>query len=201
MADNSQQILDDVLRQQREHLEQEISEQDHFEIFCAEQILKDFDLSYDEIQNGIVDGEHDGGVDSVYAFVNGELLYEDFDTSPFKKDVQIELHIIQSKTSGGFSEVPVNRLISVSRNLLRLDADYGQLPQYNASVKAAIDNFRTSYRNLASRFPGLRIRYYYASKKADAHIHSNLQLKADELANVAQELFQGSDVSVEFLGA
>lgn len=201
MTDNSQQILDDVLSQQRQDRIPQVSEQDYFEVFCAEQILKDFDLSYDEIENGIVDGEHDGGADSVYAFVNGELVYEDFDTSPFKKDVRIELHIVQAKTSGGFSEVPLNKLISLTRHLLRLDTDYAQLTQYNDAVKAAIDSFRSVYRSLASRFPSLLIRYYYASKKADAHVHENLQLKAQELKNVAEELFQGAEVSVEFLGA
>ncbi|MBY5350010.1 hypothetical protein [Rhizobium leguminosarum] len=44
MADNSQQILDDVLSQQRQDLIPEVSEHDYFEVFCAEQILKDFDL-------------------------------------------------------------------------------------------------------------------------------------------------------------
>lgn len=200
-SDNSQQILNDVLSQQRQELAPEISEQDYFELFCAEQILKDFDLSYDEVQAGIVDGEHDGGVDSVYAFVNGELIYEDFDAAPFKKDVRIELHVIQSKTSGGFSEVPVNKLISLTRHLLKLDADYSQLTQYNSAVKAALDNFRLVYRKLASRFPSLRIFYYYASKKADAHVHDNLQIKANELKQAAKDLFQDADVQVEFLGA
>lgn len=155
MADNSQQILNDVLTQQRQDRVPDVSEQDYFEVFCAEQILKDFDLSYEEIDAGIVDGEHDGGVDSVYGFVNGELLYEDFDTTPFKKDVRIELHIIQSKTSGGFSEVPVNKLISLTRHLLKLDADYSQLSQYNEAVKAAVDNFRGAYRGLASCHPSV----------------------------------------------
>ena len=100
MADNSQQLLNDVLNQQRQQLAPASSDQDYFETFCAEQILKDFDLSYEEIRAGIVDGEHDGGIDAAYAFVNGELIYEDFDVSSFKKDVRIELHIIQSKTSG-----------------------------------------------------------------------------------------------------
>jgi hypothetical protein len=178
-----------------------VSEQDYFELFCAEQILKDFDLSYDEIQGGIVDGEHDGGVDSVYGFVNGELICEDFDITPFKKDVRIELHIIQSKTSGGFSEVPVNKLISLTGHLLKLDAEYSRFSQYNEDVKAAVDNFREVYRGLASRFPTLSIRYYYASKKADAHVHDNLVLKANELKEAAEALFQDAEVTVEFLGA
>ena len=83
-----------------------MSEQDFFEVFCAEQILKDYNLSFDELAAGIVDGEHDGGVDSVYAFVNGELVQEDFDFSRYRTGVNIELHMIQSKTSEGFSETP-----------------------------------------------------------------------------------------------
>lgn len=201
MADNSQHILNNVLTQQRQDLLPGASEQDFFEIFCAEQILKDFALSYDEVQSGIVDGEHDGGVDSAFAFVNGELIYEDFDTTPFKKDVRIELHLIQSKTSGGFSEAPVNKFISITRNLLKLDADYAELTQYNGAVKGVLDNFRIAYRKLAARFPTLKLHYHYASKKADAHVHQNLQLKAEELKRVAQELFPDSEISVEFLGA
>lgn len=201
MADNSQQLLNDVLSQQRRELAPESSDQDYFEVFCAEQILKDYDLSFDELQAGIVDGEHDGGIDSVYAFVNGEAVFEDFDITPFKKDVMIDLHLIQSKSSGGFSETPINRLISVTRHLLKLDADYANLPQYNSAVKAALDNFRKTYRGLASRFPSLHIHYYYASKKADAGVHKNLQLKADELKSTANDLFSDAEVSVEFLGA
>ncbi|MFC5421088.1 hypothetical protein ACFPOB_16140 [Bosea eneae] len=201
MADNSQQILDEVVSQQRSDIAPTMSEQDFFEIFCSSQILKDFDLSYDEIESGIVDGEHDGGIDAVYSFVNGELVYEDFDTTPFKKDVVIEMHIIQSKTSGGFSEVPIDRMISLTRNLLRLDADYNQLTQYNSQVKEKIDCFRTVLRRLASRFPTLKLSYYYASRKADAHIHQNLEIKAQELKSTAESLFDGADVSVNFLGA
>ncbi len=201
MPDNSQQLLNDVLTQQRQELAPHLSEQDYFEVFCAEQILKDHNLSYEEIQSGIVDGEHDGGVDSIYAFVNGELIYEDFDTSPFKKDVRMELYIIQSKTSGGFSEVPLNKLISVTKHLLKLDANFADLPQYNDAVKSKADVFRGVYRKLAARFPTLIIRYFYASKKADNHVHKNLRLKANELSEAANALFPDADVRVDFYGA
>lgn len=200
-VDNSQQILNDVLDQQREELLPELSEQTYFEIFCAEQILKDFDLSYEEIEAGVVDGEHDGGVDSMYAFVNGDLVFEDFDTTSFRKDVHIELHIVQSKTSGGFSEAPINKLISATRHLLKLDEDYSKLTQYNAAVKAVANDFRSVYRSLASRFPKLKIFYYYASKKADNHVHQNLETKACELKENARNLFDDAEISFEFLGA
>lgn len=79
--DNAQVILDDVLRQLHSERASDMSESEYFEVFCAEQLLKDYDLSYEEIEAGIVDGEHDGGVDAIYAFVNGELITEDFDTT------------------------------------------------------------------------------------------------------------------------
>ncbi len=201
MADNSQQILDDVIAQKRNEIAPELSEQEYFEIFCGEQILKDYDLSYDEILSGVVDGEHDGGIDSVYAFVNGEIVLEDFDVTPFKKDVYIELHLIQSKTSNSFGEDAINKLISTSRNLLKLDADYGSLGQYNDRLKSVMDNFRDAYRGLAARFPSLSIQYHYAAKRADASVHGNVLAKAEELKGVVRDLFADADIGVQFLGA
>ena len=101
MADNSQQLLSDVLAQQRLDRNPTLTDEDYFEVFCAEQILKDFNLSDEEITSGIVGGEHDGGIDAVFSFVNGMYITEDSDFSPFKKDVCIELHSIQSKTGAG----------------------------------------------------------------------------------------------------
>lgn len=201
MVDNSQQLLSDVLGQRRLEMAPSLSSQEYFEVFCAEQILKEYDLSYEEVASGIVDGEHDGGVDSVYTFVNGEAVGEDFDITPFRRDVRIDLHLIQSKTSGGFSEGPINKLISTTRSLLRLTADYDALPQYNDAVKGVLDNFRKTYRGLAAKFPTLHIFYHYASQKADATVHTNLLLKAAELEEVAKDLFLDAEVKVEFLGA
>ena len=201
MSSNDQEILKAVLSQRRAQVAPDSTSHDYFELFCAEQILKNFDLTYDELKTGVVDGEHDGGVDSVYGFVNGELVHEDVDCAPFKKDVQLELHIIQSKTSEGFRESSINSLISATRHLLTLDANYDALTQYNASVKAVFNNFREVYRVLASAFPSFKIHYYYASRNADTHIHDNLLRKADELKEIAADLFTGVDVRFDFLGA
>jgi len=200
-TDNSAQILNDVLDQQREELFPEKSKPDYFEIFCAEQILKNHNLSYEEIEEGIVDGEHDGGIDSVYTFINEILITEEVDKTLFKKDALIELHIIQSKTSGGFSEIALNKLMSATYHLLNLSTDYNNLTQYNEKLKERFDIFRQSYRALASKFPKLHIYYYYASQKSDNKIHDNLRKKAAELKDRAESFFQDSEAYVEFLGA
>jgi hypothetical protein len=85
MAINDRIILDRILEQKHKEIAPSLSMSDYFEMFTAEQILKDYDLSYDEIQTGIVGGGGDGGMDSIYLFVNGKLVQEDTEFTSLKK--------------------------------------------------------------------------------------------------------------------
>lgn len=201
MSDNAKSILIDVISQRKAEAAPEISDDDYFEIFSAEQILKDFELSYEELEGGIVDGEHDGGVDSAYVFVDDELILEDTDLADFKKPKGIELHLIQSKSQNGFSEPSINSIMSTTKHLLSLDADYAIFSQYNGEVKAIFDRFRKVYRGLAGKFPKLKIVVYYAAQKADSVIHQNLEAKRLEAIAQIQAMFEEAEVDFRFLGA
>ncbi|GAA3243081.1 hypothetical protein ACFO1B_30950 [Dactylosporangium siamense] len=48
-----------------------------FELFAAEQILKYFDLSPEEVAQGRVGGGNDGGMDAVYVFLGDGLVTDD----------------------------------------------------------------------------------------------------------------------------
>jgi len=56
MSNNDQIILDKTLEQQRAERAPHLEPDKYFELFVAEQLLKHFDLSYDEIEPGLVDG-------------------------------------------------------------------------------------------------------------------------------------------------
>jgi hypothetical protein len=77
MASNDRIILDEVLKQRKSEVDPSASASSYFELFTAEQVLKDFDLSYDEIDSGIVGDGGDGGIDAIYLFVNGELAQDE----------------------------------------------------------------------------------------------------------------------------
>lgn len=64
MSANDQIILYSILKEKQKVIAPNYSESEYFEIFTAEEILKDFDLSYEEIQAGIIGGGADGGIDS-----------------------------------------------------------------------------------------------------------------------------------------
>lgn len=201
MSANAKQILGDIVEQRRQESMPEHSIQDYFELFSAEQITKDHSLSFEELEDGIVDGEHDGGIDSVFVFVNGDLIHEDSELDMYKKNIDIHLIISQSKTSGGFSETPILKISSALNVLLDLTKNFEQLDQYNETVKGAFDRFRKTYRTLASRFPSLKIEVYYSALRADSLIHENLQRKSDDLISSVQGMFEEADVKFTFLGA
>ena len=70
-----------------------------FEIFSAWEILKDFDLSYEEIDSGNIGLGGDGGIDSIYVFHNHELIREDTELENTPKESQFDFFIIHVNIS------------------------------------------------------------------------------------------------------
>ena len=62
MAKNDSILLDGIIDQRLADGLPSADRSEVFEYFCFEQLLKDYDLSQDEIESGWVDGRDDGGV-------------------------------------------------------------------------------------------------------------------------------------------
>ncbi len=200
MNANDKIILEQIIDQQHEERAPTSSKQEFFEIFVAEQTLKDHDLGYDEIESGLVDGGNAGGIDSIYVLVNGELAQEDFDFSSLKKGVIIETVLIQAKLTDSFGETAVEKLTAATEELFNLGKNLDSMKAvFNDGVRAAVANFRRIHAGLASKFPALRFRYIYASKGAE--VHPNVQRKAEILGEKLRGLFSHAEFSFEFLGA
>lgn len=200
MASNDKIILDEVLKQRRAEIDPNSSESDFFELFVAEQALKDHDLSYDEIEFGLIGSGGDGGIDSIYLFVNGELVQEEPDYSYLKKNISLELVIVQAKTSSGFQETPIERFITVSDDIFDLAKIPASLEEiYNEGLIDAIERFRTLHQQLAAKFPTFGVRYVYACK--GGKVESSIQHKVKKLEEILKRHFPSADFSFDSLGA
>lgn len=200
MSTNDQILLDQLLDQRLSEIGSGLPESEYFELFSAEQVLKDDDLSYDELEDGIIDGGGDGGIDSIYFFVNDSLFNDDMDISALKKNVSLRLVLVQSKTTAGFSEDGLDRLVSSARDLFDLNNDLNQLATvYNADLLKRIKSFRDTYLALASRFPTVSFRYAYATKATD--LHPNVSRKVPALKDTIEFLFKPVAFTFEFLDA
>lgn len=200
MSQNDQIILDQVLEQNRVAIAPALPKDQFFELFVAEQVLKDYDLSYDEINAGIVDGSLDGGVDGLYVFANGDLVQEDSDLSALKKGVELELVVLQATTTPGFSEARVDRLVATFEELLDLSLDLSETAKrYNEPVRAGAGIFRRAYTDLAGRFPKIRVWFVIASR--GMQVHANVLQKAERLKGAVGKHISAAECKIDFLRA
>jgi hypothetical protein len=200
MSSNEQIILDKTLEQQRTERAPHLSVDKYFQLFTAEQLLKHFDLSYDEIESGNVDGGGDGGIDGFFIFVNGELVREDTDLGGLKKDVVIETIVFQAKTAPSFGEKALDSVTASLRDLFDLSQPLTKFTAvYNKELLAAVELFRNVVTTLAPRFPKHVFSLSYASRGSE--IHPNVKRKADLLEVLVKSQFQGATCNMRFLTA
>lgn len=207
MGQNDLVLLKEILRTRNAEVASELPADDFFEIFSAEQILKDYDLSYDELSSGLVgksagpeSGSRDGGIDSLYLFINGELVQADTDLTAFKKDITLEWVVIQSKTSRGFQEEPINKLRATLEEALNFEQDISSLSSvYNRRLIERMSLFRETYKTLAPRFPKLNISINYASFGDE--VHQNVSRKVVPLKEQIVQALSGATVEFNFVGA
>lgn len=200
MSSNDLFLLNQLLEQHFSEIGQGLTDMEYFEIFCAEQVLKDDDLSYEELTAGIVDGGGDGGIDALYFFVNDALFYEEMEKISQKKKVPLRLVLIQSKISPTFDESAIDKMISSARDLFNLSQDLKNLASvYNQSLLDKILCFRNTFVNLTSKFPEVTLNYVYATKGSE--VHPNVKRKVSGLEEVIKSFFNPVSFDFKFLKA
>lgn len=113
-------VLNAILEQRRAEIAKSIREDDYFEVFSFEQILKNNDLSYEELESGKIGSGDDGGIDGFFLFINDELVDEDFSHEEVKRNPKMDLVLIQAKQSSSFSETAMDKVISTAFDIFDL---------------------------------------------------------------------------------
>ena len=199
MSTNDRVLLDSIVKGKHAQVAPDIADDDFFELFLAEQILWDHNLSWEELQSGLTGGGDDGGIDAIYIFCNGHFLDVDIEpVIPVKNSAIFELIVIQAKRSPSFSETAIERLSSSLLRLLNLDQDLDELRSlYNPDVIACFDRFRSHYLRTASTFPSVNIHIYYGTRGFD--IHPKVKKKAFDLETSVAALFSASTCRFYFV--
>ncbi len=83
MAANDSIVLDNIIKQKRNQSANALPDDEFLEIFTFEQILKKYDLSYDELSYGKIGGGDDGGIDGFFIFINNDFVSEDTELDIF----------------------------------------------------------------------------------------------------------------------
>lgn len=201
LGTNGQRILYEIVKRDFQSNTTYGTESAFFEFFSASHIMKNYDLSDEEIENGVLGSGNDGGCDAIYIVYNGNLMTEDsVETISATKNGLLELFIIQSKEETSFGEDAIMKWKTTSENLLQIgvnDATFSA--RYNEDVLLSFRVFRDLYIKILTSNPRLRIRYCYASFSTE--LHPNVQAQASELMTNVKRILPNAEVIVDFLGA
>ena len=209
MSNNTRRLLDQFLTQQKSEQITPLPDDKAFELFASEQVLKDSELSTEELSSGIVGGGNDGGIDGVYTFVGDQLINDDseifesdFSASRLSLGVALTLRLIQAKGVNSFAETPIDLVASSTARLLDLGLTEEHLNTlYSSALVERFSLFRRALERLAIRHPTTRIEFSYATRGDKDTINSKVQQKANDLETDFSKTATGATGVVSFFGA
>lgn len=200
---NNQMLLKEIIRQDFAENGMYEDESSFFEFFSASQVLKNSDLSDEEISSGIIGGGHDGGCDGIFLFLNDELITEDqLESLTAFKGSELNFTIIQAKNTTGFNEDAIMKWKTVSNNLLDMSNDISEYindKRYSEQVVNMFMLFRDVITKLIRSQIKIYINYYYVTLGLE--INPNVKAQADELITMVNGLYPSAKIKVNFVGA
>lgn len=198
-------ILNSILKEYKKQKDENLSSSEIFELFSNEQILKDFDLNDDELMEGVIDGGDDGGIDSIYIFINGQLcddgILEEETISNFKtNNTTLTLYLIQSKESETFKETVTKFILSTAKDFFELGTDLDKTV-YNPLLIDKRNLFKNIFLTLAPYHPIVNIKYVYATKGKSQDINPKIHHTIQQIIENTKNMGLAEDVSFKIYGA
>ena len=115
----------------------ELDNSEIFEVFSLFQIFKNSNLTFENIQNSIVDGSDDGGIDSIMVLIDDDIIESitELNEYKFKKNTNTKIIISQCKKEKSFKESTLDKLITSIPILFNLEVSEADLlKRFNVNV-------------------------------------------------------------------
>lgn len=121
---NNKIILSGCINQYKTQNELTTTDGETYELFALTQISKSNDLAFEDIQNSIVDGGNDGGIDSILVIIDDFVpeSIEDIEEIKFSRKTNVEILISQCKRENSFKESVIDKLITTLPELFNLSS-------------------------------------------------------------------------------
>jgi len=192
MQDTDLTVLDEILAQRKTEQDSQMNDDEFFEFFTAQQVLRDYQLDPEEIKCGVVGQATqskspgtDGGIDAMYLLVNGRLI-RDLDQAKelktLKQNIVFDVIILQSSLETGFTLQRLLRLKDTSENIFRIERSPDTFSEtYNEELLDCINRFREAHRALITKHPTFQVSYFYATRGDSGKVATDIDNKAKAL--------------------
>ncbi|MEH2513532.1 hypothetical protein V1291_004886 [Nitrobacteraceae bacterium AZCC 1564] len=201
MAKNDSILIDGIISQRAADRKPSDDKGEVFEYFSFEQILKEYDLSDEELEAGSVDGRHDGGIDGFFIFVNGHMVSETTVTWP-KSHAQVDVIVISCKHHDTFKEATLNSMLATVQELFDLSiADADLKGAYSSALLKTRSLLVSVYEKLAITSPKLNLSFVYCSRGDTTEIGESVRARSEQIRLTTASFFSDATASFKFMGA
>ncbi|MDP3279457.1 MAG: AIPR family protein [Nitrosomonas sp.] len=202
MAKNDRLLLDGIIDDRVASKLPSAERGEAFEYLAIEQILKEFDLSTDEILYGSIDGRQDGGIDGFFIIVNGHLLQDAESFVWPRSNSELNLALVSCKHHDTFRQGTLDSLIATLTELIDFAIEDIDLKgAYSEKLLKLRSNLKYAYRKLSPRLTSFSINIYYASRGDTNEIGYEVEARGKQIASLVQESFGSCTSDFNFVGA
>lgn len=200
LASNLLTLLDQKFGEEKPLLPSGLDLGQQFEIFSSNIIHRNLGWNYDEVQNGIVGGEKDGGIDALYLLVNGALIKEKDDFLPLTSGIKIHVIFLQAKHEAATKEAVIDRFNQHIDDFLNLQPDEKKLAlHFNSDLLEKLKLYRAAIQRYGTKDFELTIDIAYASRGGAPT--DEAQSLADKLVKKCLQQYPDAKVNFQFYGA
>lgn len=166
-----------------------------FQRYTTDLFLRSYQPSPEDLEDGDTDGWLDGGIDGFYLFVDGNYVavLDDVDVSSIRDNPDIELYLIQNKSTPHFEEVPLIKLCDTAKRILDEDDGMGGL---NDRVRQKRDMFHEVWNVLGRKIPSVTVHLVYVANAPAANGYPSVLRVAERLVKECRDRY-GKSVCVK----
>lgn len=202
MAKNDKILIDGIIDDRAEQKIPSNKRDEVFEFFVFEQLLKDYDLSKEELEFGSIDGRNDGGIDGFYIFINGHLLT---DTDKFlwpKSGSTLEVWIITCKHHDTFKQATLDNLVASITELFDFAINDENLKgDYSEELIFQRNCLKQAYRKVSPRLREFKVNYVYASRGNVEELGESIISRGEQVKQITTDFFGNSVSNFLFAGS
>jgi AIPR protein len=173
-----------------------------FEYLVLEQIMKELELSADEILSGSIDGRQDGGIDGFFIVVNGHVLQDPESFVWPRTNSELRVYLITCKHHDTFKQTTLDAVVATLTEIFDFAIEDGDLGgAYSDALLRMRNNLKYAYRRLSPRLSNFSASIFYASRGDASEVGEEVRARATQIETIIKEYFGSCKAEFSFLGA
>lgn len=172
-----------------------------FEDFAISELLKNYDLTHDQILDGLVDGGDDGGIDGLYFFVNGNYIADKSTILP-RTNAHLEIYVLTCKHHDTYELNPLESVDSSLSELFDMTIKTDSLnSRYKSDILTKRELLIYLYRKLSPALIKTNIYIRYISRGTSESVADNIKCKGTKIETTCNKLFSITTSEMKFIGS